>query len=128
MKADIEQLLKEVSGQLQQLQSQLRQEQQPQAGRGTDPNLYGAPTPLDPLTGQPIGIQLTTDTAPATEGRSTSGTGQPTRTVATEAPKAKPEAVQLSEQPVEERAATRQQPVPPEYQPVFDRLHRRTTP
>ncbi|MBI3997084.1 MAG: DUF202 domain-containing protein [Candidatus Omnitrophica bacterium] len=127
LKADIQQLLKEVSGELKQLQTQMDAAQhQPQIGTGTDPNLYDAPTPVDVTTGSSMPVQLQTDQATTKTPRPGSGVGRPSGEVSAATPQAKAEAAQLSDQPLEETPVPREA-VPPEYRPIFDRLHQQTT-
>ncbi len=125
LRAEIQELLKEVSGELQQLQAQLAQAQDttpPPAGTGTDPNLYGNADPLPKETGgHNVPIQLKTDKTPSTKPRKGGGTGRPSGEVSGEGPKAQAEAADLSDQPSEESAASRQ-PIPPAYRSIFDRL------
>jgi hypothetical protein len=128
LKAEIQQLLKEVSGQLQELQAQLAAAQNqvhPEAGTTTDPNLYGgsAAAELPRAAGGALPIQLQTDEQQAAAQRPGGGVGKPSGTVADDAPQASPEDAQLSGQPLEEPASSRQ-PVPPEYRSVFERLQR----
>jgi len=131
LKGEIQHLLKEVSGELKQLQAQLdstKSTSQPDAGTGTDSQLYEAvPTPLDPSGHTPLAIQLQTDTAEVKTPRPGSGVGRPSRTASSDAPQTPAEAAQLSEAPLEESSSVRQT-VPPEYIGVFDRLHRQRTP
>ena len=127
LKADIQQLLKEVSGELKQLQAQMDASQhQPQIGTSSDPNLYDAPTPVDTTTGSALPIQLQTDQATTKTPRPGSGVGRPLGEVSAASPQAKAEAAQLSDQPLEETPVPREA-VPPEYRPIFDRLHQQTT-
>ncbi len=128
LKAQIQELLKEVSGELKQLQQQLATAKdlpKPQAGTGTDPNLYEAPMPLERATGGPLPIQLQTDTAQTNAQRKGTGIGTPAGIATSASPQVKAEDAQLSEHPEEESAASRQ-PVPPEYQSVFDQLRHRS--
>jgi len=129
LKAEIQELLKEVSGELKDLQAQLASatdQPKPEAGTGTDPNLYEAPMTLED-GGDPLAIQLPSDTAPTEARRPGGGVGQPSGEVSGAAPQTQAQEAQLSEQPLEEAPASRQ-PVPEEYRDVFDRLQRRSTP
>ena len=130
-KADIQQLLKEVSGELKALQAQLdaaSQQQMSQPGTGTDPNLYGAPEPVDRNpSGTPLPMSLGADTAPTKTPRPGTGVGSAAEHPDHEQPQAKPEAASLSDRPLDEAAGTRQ-PIPPTYQGIFDRLHRTPQP
>ena len=132
MKAEIQQLLKEVSGELKHLQDQLEAEHQgeppPNPGTQTDPNVYDKPEALDPARGEAVPINLKTDEAPTKTPRQAGGTGKPsTEEISQEGPHAQAEDAQLSETPIAESAAERQ-PIPPEYRDVFDRLNGTTTP
>lgn len=130
LKAEIQQLLKEVSGELQELQAQVAQassQHQPAAGTGTDPQLFESPTVLDPAKGETLPIQLSTDEAPTASPRPGAGVGRPSDKASSASPQAVPEDAQLSETPTEEDAAARQV-VPPEYRSVFDRLQQRPAP
>ncbi len=124
MRAEIQELLKEVSGELQQLQVQLAATQnnpQPAPGSGTDSKLYGGAEPLPSGSGSQVPIQLKTDRAPSKTPRSAGGTGRPSEEISGERPKAQAESAELSEQPLEEPAAV-PQPIPPAYRSIFDRL------
>ena len=124
LKGDIQQLLKEMSSQLQEIQTQLQKElPNPGAGTGTDPNLYeGAsqlPAPEGPERAVPI--QLQTDQAPTAKPRPGGGTGQASKEIGEALPQQLPEDVSLSTQASDEQAVQRH-PIPPEYRPVFERL------
>lgn len=133
LRAQIQELLKEMSGELKQLQAQLAAANnlpKPEAGTSTDPDLYESPTALDPATGGPLPIQLQTDATQTKGQRSAGGVGQPSSQAVSAAPQASAEDAELTDEPVEESSASRQ-PVPPEYRSVFDRLRNRdnaTTP
>ncbi|MBI3083829.1 MAG: hypothetical protein HYY90_05650 [Candidatus Omnitrophica bacterium] len=129
MRADIQQLLKEVSGELKALQAKLAAAEphaQPDAGTSTDPQLYESPMKLDRATGNALPVQLQTDTAPTKTPRPGGGVGRPSGEVSDASPSVHPEEAQLSDEPREE-APTAHQPVPPEYRSVFDRLRQRDT-
>lgn len=124
LKADIQALLKEVSAELKQLQEQLdasSPQAQPQAGSGSDPNLYEAPTKPERASGAKLPVQLGTDTAPVSAKRRGGGIGTAAAEASQAAPTTAAEEAQLSDQP-EDEAPTSHQPVPPEYRSVFDRL------
>jgi hypothetical protein len=127
LKADIQQLLHEMSGEIEQLQAQLstieQSQSQPTIGTSTDPELYEAPAKLEGAGTSTLPIHLQTDTAPIQSQRAGGGTGTPSGTVDSARPTAKAEEVQLADEPLEERAASRQV-VPPEYRTVFDRLRK----
>lgn len=128
LKADIQQLLKEMSGELKELQGQLeaaKDQPKPQAGSGTDPNLYGAGEKLDALGSKsPVPLSLGADQK-ATEkaGRPAGGVGKASSDISSELPQAQAQQAQLSDQPSEESASTRQS-VPIEYRNVFDQLRK----
>lgn len=128
LQQDIQQLLKEVSGEIHTLQAQIaaaKGQPPPTAGTTTDPELYGASELLGPTGAGNIPIQLKTDaTATTSRARAGSGVGRPSGEVATTAPSATPEPAQLSDDPIEEPPGSRDT-VPPEYRDVFDRLNRR---
>jgi len=129
LKADIQQLLKELSGELKDLQAQLAsssQEPHPEAGTSTDPELYGPRATPEPATGESVAIELSTDTQPTQASRRGGGVGQPSGKVSGTGPQVTPEDAQLSETPLEEQPVSRQ-PVPPEYRRIFDRLHSGST-
>jgi len=128
LKADIQKLLKEMSGELKELQGQLdaaKDQPRPQAGSGTDPNLYGAAEKLDPLASKnPMPLQLeadqkTTDKA----GRPAGGVAKSSGGISGDLPQTQAQPAQLADQPSEEAASSRQ-PVPVEYRTVFDQLRR----
>jgi len=127
LKAEIQQLLKEVSGELQRLETQLAatsNDANPTAGTSTDPNLYESAMPLDGAPQGSLPIQLRTDQAPTRAQRPGSGVGAPSGEAARASPQTAPTEAQLAEAPLEEPPVARQT-VPREYQSVFDRLHRR---
>ena len=128
LKADIQQLLKELSGELEQLQAQLvaADSQAPQAGTHTDPELYGVPSIPEPQRGVGVPIQLGTDAEAVKGKRQGSGVGKASGEVSQAAPQATGEVAQLSEQSMEVVPVSRQ-PVPPEYRGVFERLYERKT-
>ena len=127
MKAEIQQLLKEVSGELKTLQAQLEEaaknQPPPQAGTSTDPDLYESPSPLDAAQGDALPIQLQADQAPTKSPRPSGGVGTPSNDVSKDGPSLKAEDAQLSDAPIDE-TPTNRQVVPPEYRDVFDRLNR----
>ena len=118
-----------MSGELETLQgqlSELKNQPSPAPGSGTDAKLFGSPESFDHARGGVTPIQLQTDGADVAAHRPGGGTGQPSGTAEAAAPTATPEAATLSEQPLEERSASRDV-VPPEYRDVWDRLHRART-
>ena len=125
LKAEIQQLLKEVSGELKDLQAQMasKANQVPEAGTSSDPNLYESPMKLDRTTGDALPIQLKTDSAQIKGQRPGSGVGQPSGDVGSATPQTHAEAAQLADTPREETPTSRQ-PVPPEYRSIFDQLRR----
>ena len=123
-RAEIQQLLKEVSSELKQMQAKLSEandQPAPEAGTSTDPELYGAAESLARPSGEVMPIHLETDTAPTSAQRPGGGTGQAGGEAASASPKIAAEDAQLSEQPREETAANRQT-IPPEYRSVFEQL------
>lgn len=126
LKADIQQLLKELSGELKNLQEQLAAAEllTPEAGTSTDEQLYGAAEPMARAAGPSLPIQLKTDTAETSAQRPSGGLAEPSGEIAGAAPQVAPEAAELSPDSLEGSAVSRQR-VPPEYQSVFDRLFRR---
>ena len=128
LKADIQQLLKEMSGELKDLQAQLeasKDHAQPNAGTSTDPNLYGDSERLEDVTAKnPLPLQMKTDSAATKGGRPGISIGKPSGDVSAAAPQVQAQDAQLTDQPLDESTATRQ-PVPAEYRSVFDQLQRR---
>lgn len=128
LKAEIQQLLKDVSGELQQLQTQLddSKDKTPMTpGTGSDPQLYESPMAIDPTTGRAVPIQLKTDPNSTASKRQSGGVGTPSGEASNDAPTVSPQDAQLSEKPLQESATSRQT-VPFEYRDVFGRLHRRS--
>ena len=128
MKGEIQRLLKEVSGELQQLQVQLASAQQrqpqPEAGTSSDPELFESPMPEDGSAGtKPVPFVVPTDTVATKTPRPSAGVGRPEGDVSRAGPRMGREDVSLSDQPAEETAPSARQPIPPEYRGVFDRLH-----
>jgi len=124
LKAEIQRLLKEVSGELKTLQQQLAaaQVKTPEAGTSTDPELYdGSPTLPEQAAGERIAIPLKTDVEDTKSQRPGGGVGQPAGEVSAASPQMTPAVVRLSETPREEQPMSRQ-PIPPVYQNIFDRL------
>ncbi len=127
LKAEIQGLLKDLSGELKQLEAQLEASKQvpPQAGTGTDPQLFGSgageelPTPHGAST--PVAIQLRTDVAETKSSRPGRGTAPPSGRVAEAPPSAQAESARLSDVPREELPVVRPA-VPPVYRGLFDRL------
>lgn len=125
LKAEIQGLLKEVSGELKDLQQQINASDQahPQAGTQTDPNVYGSAEPLDKTQGSQVAIQLKTDSAPTQKQRPAGGTGSASSNVASDGPQVTPEEAKLSNTPREETPAS-QQHVPAEYRGIFDQMRK----
>lgn len=126
IKADIQQLLKEVSGQLETLQRELAKEPPPAPGTTADPTLYDSAMPLEPPVGGALPMELATDEAAATRPRTGGDVGRASPTATRAAPQTAPEDAPLTETPQEETGAHRQ-PVPLEYRDAFDRLNRQQT-
>ncbi len=129
LQQDIQQLLKDVSGEIQTLQAQIAAatgQPPPTAGTTTDPQLYGTSELLGQTGAGNIPIPLKTDaTATTSSARAGSGVGRPSAEVAAATPSATPEPAQLSDDPREESPGSRDT-VPPEYRDVFERLNRRS--
>ena len=123
LQQDIQQLLKELNTELKQMQADMGQssdQSAPPPGTETDSNLYGDATPLDPAGGAPMPIQFDVDEqAGPSAKRKGSGTGKPSGKVSAEAPQAVAEDVAAAEQSQQESAVSRQ-PIPPDYQSVFE--------
>ena len=125
LKADIQRALKELSSELKTLQAQLEAQQvsAPAPGTGTDPELYGAAS-LEPPPGAtsrlPLALEVDTQATAAT--RRGGGIGQPSGDIGTETPQQTPEEAQLAAKAAPE-SATHHDAIPPEYQPVFERLY-----
>ena len=125
LKGQIQQLLKQMSGELKQLQSDLANQRNNQAnplpGTGTDAELYGGATPLDPAHGSQLPIQLDVDAQATSRSRRGTGTGDPSGRVSDATPQMAPEHATLATQ-AEAEEGVRRQTIPPEYKPVFEHL------
>jgi hypothetical protein len=125
LKAEIQGLLKELSEELKQLEANLETNTpaSPQAGTGTDPELFGAGAdeamPMGGGTAVPV--HLRTDVAEGGSRRQGTGTGLPSGEVSADAPRSRAEAAQLSDVPREELPVV-SPAVPPQYRGIFDRL------
>ena len=127
--ADIQQLLKEVSGELKQLEAKLTPEQAAQIqtpGTGTDTGLYSdtresleqaANTRAAPLP-------LKVDDQATASSRQGGGIGEASGDAADDAPQQARQSAELSDRSEDGSAGTRER-VPPEYRPVFERLNKR---
>ena len=127
LKADIQELLEELSGELKTLQEQLGESQQqpdPLAGTDTDPELYGSASGLESASGETLPIQLGTDTEPTARKRPGGGVGDASGEISDALPQMQAQASELAEKSLEERPISRQS-IPPEYRSVFDRLYGR---
>ena len=125
MKAQIQELLQEMSGELEQLQSDLAsKEQGPQAGTGTDPELFGPPELPETEGRRTAPIGLRTDEAQTSRQRRGGGVSAPSGQVDERLPELQPEDAQLSSTS-EEVAPVDRQTVPPPYRSIFDRLFHR---
>ena len=124
LKADIQRALKELSGELKTLQAQLEAQHvpAPTPGTSTDPELYEAAS-LEPPPGATsrLPLALEVDTHAASSPRPGGGFGAPSGEIGTETPQQAREDAQLAAQAAPE-SAVHQQAIPPEYQPVFERL------
>ncbi len=128
-KVQIQQLLKELSGELKTLQEQLQAQQQmpqPAAGTSTDPNLYDRAEALGPGKGKSVPIQLEVDEQASSKARRGGGVGQPSGQIASDGPQQQPEDAMLAERGADETGVNRQR-IPPEYRPVFDQLSSNTS-
>lgn len=124
MKADIQELLQELSGELQQMETQLARADNPNPAPGTAPGgeLLGGAEPLPEAGKHQVPIQLKTDDAPSTSPRTGGGVGEASGRIDRDAPKAEREETALSDAPSAEDAAAARQPIPPEYRGAFERL------
>ncbi len=124
LRADIQQALKELSGELKTLQAQLEAQHvaAPAPGTSTDPELYGAAS-LEPPPGATsrLPLPLEMDTHATAAVRQGGGLGAPSRDIGTQTPRQAREATQLAAEAAPE-SATHQHAIPPEYQPVFEQL------
>ena len=128
LKADIQQLLKEMSGQLKQLRAEVEAQQRsdtpnPLPGTGTAPQLYGDATAIEKTNGRQFPLQLDVDTQPASTTRRGSGVAAPSGQISDATPQQQAEEAALADRQAEEQGVSRQ-PIPPEYRPVFERLGR----
>lgn len=127
LKADIQQLLKELSSELKEMQAEMEAKQSnskepsPLAGGTTDPQLYEQSAKLDKASGTRLPVQLEVDTKPTTAPRRGSGTGQASKQASEALPQQQPEDATLSDVRTAEQGQARHA-IPPEYQPVFERL------
>lgn len=125
LQQDIQQLLKEMSSELKQLEQDMAaQEHQPlpPPGTATDPELFDDQAALDPGTVSSDGIRVQTDDARVSRERPGGGVGQASGDVAAAQPKAARQAAGLADAPEAEGAVASRPVVPPEYRQVFDRL------
>jgi hypothetical protein len=128
LKAEIRQLLKDVSAELKQLQAALTEspgQPPPEAGTGTDPELFGEPEALGSTSAAGGPLSLETDVAPTQRVRSGGGVAETAGEVTAATPQQKPEEAALAAQAREEAVALRRQ-VPPQYRGVLERLSRPT--
>ena len=128
LKGDIQQLLKELSTELKQMQADLEAAQRhdqanPTAGTSTDPNLYGDSAQAKQAAGNRLPVQLEVDTQPTASTRRGGGVGKPSTDVADALPQQQPEEADLSDVRTTETGVAPQS-IPPEYRPVFERLSR----
>ena len=127
LKADIQRALKELSGELKNLQAQLEAQKLSAAppGTSTDPDLYGdASLETPPGATSRLPLVFDVDTQTIQSPRSGGGVRQPSGEISRQAPQMEREEVQLSPNAAPESGTTAQ-PIPPEYQPVFEHLHQR---
>lgn len=128
LKADIQQLLKELSTELKQLQTELEAAQRqdhanPAPGTSTDPNLSGDSAQAKQAAGNRLPVQLEVDTQPTASTRRGGGVGKPSTEVADALPQQQLEEATLSDVRTTETGVAPQS-IPPEYRPVFERLSR----
>lgn len=127
LKGDIKQLLEQLSEELQSLQARVDPQRldrpHPEPGTSTDPQLYDDAdlSPPADAAQRRVPVQLRVDQQALTARRPGGGVGEPSDEVATTGPQQLEEDAQLSEDPVGAEAVTRHA-IPPEYQPVFERL------
>lgn len=127
LKGDIKQLLEQLSEELQSLQARVETQRldrpHPEPGTSTDPQLYDDAdlSPPADAAQRRVPVQLRVDQQALTARRPGGGVGEPSDEVATTGPQQLEEDAQLSEDPVGAEAVTRHA-IPPEYQPVFERL------
>ena len=128
MKADIQQLLKEMSGELQQLQEQMGNRPQPQgmAGTGTSADLYDPKSGLEQTRGtRSTPIQLQVDNQATSGTRRGTGVGEASTEIDDAQPQQQAGSAQLSDKQGEATGSGSRQRIPPEYRPVFERLSHR---
>lgn len=127
LKGDIQQLLKQLSEELQSLQARVDDQRlersHPTAGTSTDPQLYDDVdlSPQADASRRKLPVQLQVDQQPVATRRPGGGVGDASDEVADESPQQLEENAKLSQEAVEAEAIKRRA-IPPEYQPVFDRL------
>ena len=127
LKANIQQMLQELSTELEQMQKEFQHQRadqpNPAPGTSTDPELFEDASKLEPATGGPLPIQLGVDAQSTSRTRRGGGSGAPS-TEAVDAPfQVQAESAELAESGAE-AAAGQRQAIPPEYRPVFERLSR----
>lgn len=127
LKGDIQQLLKQLSEELQSLQAHIDEQRverpHPAPGTSTDPQLYDdadVSAHADPSQRR-LPIQMAVDQQAVAARRPAGGVGKPSDDIATQTPQQLEEEAQLASQATDAKAVTRDA-IPPEYQPVFDRL------
>ncbi len=127
LKVEIQQLLKQLSEELQSLQAHVTEQRlerpHPAPGTSTDPKLYDDAdvSPQADASQRRLPIQMTVDQQMAASRRPAGGVGEPSDDVAAQTPQQLEEEAQLSTQAADAEAVKRHA-IPPEYQPVFDRL------
>ena len=127
LKGDIKQLLKQLTDELQALQARVEPQRldlpHPTAGTSTDSQLYDDAdlSPQADAAQRRLPVQLKVDRQAVSARRPGGGVGEPSDEVATTGPQQLEEDAQLSADAVEAETITRHA-IPPEYQPVFERL------
>jgi len=127
IQAEIRELLNEMKDEMKRMQAELEgsseaSQSEAPPGTDTDTELWEDPMSFEVPEGGTLPIQLDADVSPTGEARSGGGTGEASGEVDRDGPRMSRENVSLSNSPEAERAQAARFPVPPEYQPVVDRL------
>ena len=127
LKGEIKQLLTQLSDELQSLQARVAEQPldrpHPPPGTSTDPQLYDDAdlSPQADASQRRLPVQLRVDQQEVASRRPGGGVGEPSDEVGEASPQQLEEDAQLSADALEAEAITRHA-IPPEYQPVFERL------
>lgn len=125
MKAEIKELLKELSDEMESFQKQLAKAPEtahPEAGTSSDPDLYERAMEIErKIQARTLPMTLATDDKESGSKRRASGVGESSEDVLDAAPQMSRENSRLSEESAPVQALERQ-PIPPVYQGVFDNL------